>query len=661
MRTMAIASVLLVLVAGSAICQVNQEMINRCLAGEIEEAHASWWGFNEEDSTEALQAAINSGAPKLIVENMGRPWIVRPLLLASNQEITFEEGCELLAKRGEYKGTNETLMTARDVENVVLRGEPGATFRMWKQDYDNPELYQKGEWRHCLSLRGARNIEIDGLTLMSSGGDGIYLGTGPEGSTNTDITIRNVICDDNYRQGISIITAENLLIEDTIMRNTFGTPPQAGIDFEPNNPAERLVNVTMRNCLTENNNSYGYVLAISPLNATSQPISMRFENCRSVNDAGPGFSYNAGGTIETAVDGLVEFVNCHVEGSGGSGIAITKPAEQGFVRFVDCSLTNTGQRDIAPIVFRSGRGTDDAAGGAEFVNLRVTDTRVEKPMAYLDYGGVAIADVTGNLILIDAEGNETQVQLTPEILAEWMPQIQLRAIERLSLEGATFVPLEAEPVAQEPVWPWQRRVGSFVVYAEAGDEVSFVAETQQVGNYAAAVMPVTVTAPSGEGVLEETVPFEEPTEISFTAPKSGAYSVTADGGGNKMRLSDWSHPMALTGAGNEVRFMQYAGELSFYVPEGVTFFGVRMWGEGVGEGVQATLIRPDGEVFATTDNLVQTYQFEVELAEPSNGEVWTLRTERPGNTAWEDFYVDLRGIPPLLTPTGARLLVAAEQ
>ena len=289
-----LSSALLALVTSAAFAQVNEEMIARVAAGEVTEARASWWGFDEEDSTEALQAAIDSGAPKLIVENMGRPWIVRPLLLASNQEITFEEGCELLAKRGEYKGTNETLMTARDVENVVLRGEPGATFRMWKQDYDNPELYQKGEWRHCLSLRGARNIEIDGLTLMSSGGDGIYLGTGPEGSTNTDITIRNVICDDNYRQGISIITAENLLIEDTIMRNTFGTPPQAGIDFEPNNPAERLVNVTMRNCLTENNNSYGYVLAISPLNATSQPISMRFENCRSVNDAGPGFSYNAG-------------------------------------------------------------------------------------------------------------------------------------------------------------------------------------------------------------------------------------------------------------------------------------------------------------------------------------------------------------------------------
>ncbi len=86
---------------------------------------------------------------------------------------------------------------------------------------------------------------------------------------------------------------------------------------------------------------------------------------------------------------------------------------------------------------------------------------------------------------------------------------------------------------------------------------------------------------------------------------------------------------------------------------------MRIWGEGVGEGVQATLLRPDGEAFATVDDQVQTYQFEVELDEPSRGEVWTLRTANPSHTTWEDFYVDLRGIPPLLTPAGATLLVTA--
>ncbi|MBD3291384.1 MAG: hypothetical protein GF393_00560, partial [Armatimonadia bacterium] len=263
MYRFALIVTLMALVAGAVSAQVNQEMIDRCAAGDVDEAKASWWGFDETDSTQALQAAIDSGASKVIVEDMGRPWIVTPLQAASNQEIVFEEGVEILAKRGEFKSRNATLLTVRDVENVTLRGY-GATFRMWQEDYDNPDLYEKAEWRHCLSIRGSKNIEVLGLTLRDSGGDGIYLGR--SGETNNGIHIKDVICDNNYRQGISVITCENLLIEDTIMRNTSGTPPQAGIDFEPNRPDEKLVNVVMRNCLTENNNSTGYTFYLRPLN-----------------------------------------------------------------------------------------------------------------------------------------------------------------------------------------------------------------------------------------------------------------------------------------------------------------------------------------------------------------------------------------------------------
>ncbi len=636
----------------------DQATIAAVAAGTLKEAKASAWGFDPEDSTAQLQAAIDSGVPKLTVDKMAGPWIVMPLTLVSNQEITFEEGVELLARRGEYHDSNATLMTASNAENIILSGY-GATFRMWREDYDNAELYTHAEWRHALSIRSSSNIKVLGLTFADSGGDGIYLGTATPGVTNKNVEIRDVTCIRNYRQGISVITAEDLLIENTVMRDTAGTPPMAGIDFEPNNPGERLVNCVMRNCLTENNRTYGYVLAISPLNATSEPISMRFENCRSVNDGGMGFTYAAGGSIETAVGGMVEFVDCSVEGSVGAGIAVIKPARQGFVRFVDCSLVNTGQKDIAPIVFRSGRDTDDACGGAEFVNLRVTDTRLDKPMAYLDYGGVAIDRVSGDLVLIDPQGEETRVTLTPEILARWMPQINLRDIPRLGLEGLALQPLATQPEDATPVWPWQRRVGQYLVYAAAGDQVSFRGDLAQVGTYAGVEMPVTITAPSGEVVHRASVPFQGEATVGFTAPETGVYTVIADGGGNKMRLSDWSHPMALTGGGKELRFMQFAGELQFYVPEGTTTFGVRVWGEGVGEGVQATLINPVGEVVGSVDDQVQTYQFEIELEEPSPGAVWTLRTARPGHTTWEDFYVDLRGIPPLLTPRGAALLAPA--
>ncbi|MFP4249646.1 MAG: hypothetical protein ACLFU7_08290, partial [Armatimonadota bacterium] len=200
----------LVLLSAPTFAQVNEEMIDRVAAGEITEARASWWGFDAEDATEALQAAINSGAETLIVEEMGSPWIVTPIELASDQEIVFEEGVEVLAKRGEFEGRGDCLFTARGVEDVTLSGY-GATFRMWQEDYANPDLYERSEWRHALSLRGAKDITILGLTLRDSGGDGIYFGRGPGDATNLNVTVRDVVCDNNYRQGISVITAENVL------------------------------------------------------------------------------------------------------------------------------------------------------------------------------------------------------------------------------------------------------------------------------------------------------------------------------------------------------------------------------------------------------------------------------------------------------------------
>ena len=73
----------------------NQQAIADVGAGKIKEAKASWWGFDPEDATQSLQAAINSGVPKLTVDDVGQPWIVTPITLVSDQEILFEEGVEV--------------------------------------------------------------------------------------------------------------------------------------------------------------------------------------------------------------------------------------------------------------------------------------------------------------------------------------------------------------------------------------------------------------------------------------------------------------------------------------------------------------------------------------------------------------------------------------
>ena len=218
--------------------------VARVTAGKLSEAHASWWGFDKKDATLCLQNALDSGASRVVVDDAGAPWIVRTIDVPSNVEIQFEKGVVVEAKRGEFRGGSDCLFRIDNQNNVKLIGH-GAVLRMHRDDYDKPP-YKKAEWRHVLSIRSSSNIEISGLTLAESGGDGIYLGTASKGVTNKNIHIKDVICDRNYRQGISVITAEILLIENTVMRATDGTAPRAGIDFEPNNPKQKMKNIAKK-------------------------------------------------------------------------------------------------------------------------------------------------------------------------------------------------------------------------------------------------------------------------------------------------------------------------------------------------------------------------------------------------------------------------------
>ena len=49
----------------------NDAMVAEVRSGKRTEAKAAWWGYDPADATAALQAAIDSGAKKLIVENLG--------------------------------------------------------------------------------------------------------------------------------------------------------------------------------------------------------------------------------------------------------------------------------------------------------------------------------------------------------------------------------------------------------------------------------------------------------------------------------------------------------------------------------------------------------------------------------------------------------------
>jgi len=283
------------------------QAIEEVRRGKRTTASAAWWGSEGEDDTAPLQAAIHSGARRVIVPNIGRPWVTEPIQLESNQEIVFEKGVVIEARPGKFRGPEDSLFTARDKENIALRGK-GASWVMRKQDYRKPP-YAKAEWRMCLSLLGCHNVKVFGLRLAGSGGDGIYIGRTEKNTGCADILIRDVVCEDHYRQGISVISARNLLVDRCVLRGTEGTAPSAGIDFEPNRADEFLVNCTVRKCLIEKNAYYGLLFVAGELTEQSQPVSIRVENCR-VRD-------NQAGAVEvhpTRAAGCIELLGNELSG-----------------------------------------------------------------------------------------------------------------------------------------------------------------------------------------------------------------------------------------------------------------------------------------------------------------------------------------------------------
>lgn len=385
----------MVVLSGAAVAAQNPEKVADVTAGSERCALVSWWGFDPEDSTEYLQSAIDSGAPRVVVPYVGEPWIVRPIKLRGHLELVFEPGVVVLAKAGEFKGKGDSLFSVSDAENIRIRGY-GATLRMRKADYQS-DAYEKAEWRMTLALRGCTNVTVEGVRLESSGGDGIYIGCTGKQHWCENVAIRDVACLDHHRQGISVIGAVNLLIENCVMSGTDGTAPQAGIDLEPNNPEERLENCVIRNCTFENNTGPGMLLYLRPLSRESEPVSVLFEDCHVGSGRSTGIC--VGAVKDDGPQGSIVFKNCTVENTRGNGAYVyDKSAGSASVVFDNCKWNNVGQdKREAPIRF-NGRHESVAAtvGAIEFINCRLYDSK-KRAAVVIEGRGTKAKDIHGRI------------------------------------------------------------------------------------------------------------------------------------------------------------------------------------------------------------------------------------------------------------------------
>ena len=383
----------------------NPEAVAQVAAGALTTANASWWGFDSEDATDALQGAIDSKAKKVIVPFMGEPWTVRPIMLRSHLELVFEPGVVVLAKKGEFKERWDCLFSIIDQSDITIRGS-GTILRMRKEDYRNPPYPPKEEWKHVMKGEGARRILLEGLRMESSGGDGIYFGSGSVRGSE-DIVIRDCVAYDNHRQGISLTDVKNLLVENCTFTGTEGTGPSAGVDYEPDRPSQKLVNCVFRNCLFENNAGHGMFVRPPDFRSDeSEPVSIRFENC-TVRMSQPGMGGDSGMCVRVPGDegpeGTIEFINCLSENTGQAGANIYGVSVGNLkIRFVNCNWINSqGTAVVLNMQKPSAKGT----GSIEFVNCSVYEEKTTPTVQVItlegkDYGD----DITGTIRVYNKHG-----------------------------------------------------------------------------------------------------------------------------------------------------------------------------------------------------------------------------------------------------------------
>jgi hypothetical protein len=257
------------------------------------------------NDTVYLQKLLDARDETIIIPAGKRPWQTDPLFFSvSGKTLVFAEGCVVEAREGSYADPGDCLLTVYDSENVVITGY-GAALRMRGDDYREAP-YEKGQWRHGISINTCKNVRIEGLTIEGTGGDAVYIGQREKQYVCENITLSDLTLRKNHRQGVSVIAVKGFVMEGCTVSGTRGNLPMSGIDFEPNSGAYGLTGCVIRDCNFHDNKGAGIQLYLVKLNATHPPVDLVVENTRS---RGNRFSVLING-ITNGISGTVTFRDC---------------------------------------------------------------------------------------------------------------------------------------------------------------------------------------------------------------------------------------------------------------------------------------------------------------------------------------------------------------
>ena len=611
------------------------------VAGEC--VNASSFGWNAEDSTAALQAAFDSGAKKVVIDRQAGDWIARPLFITnSNIEVVVADGVTLKAKRGEFYGQKDCLLKIDgNVSNIVLRGEGTATLKMNKADYHDPnQNYAHSEWRHTVSVLNAQNITVRNLTILSSGGDGIYL-NGPKG-----VLLENLVLRDHHRQGMSPISVSDMMVRRCLFNDTFGTAPNCGIDMEPNKEHNKFVNVVYEDCEFNGNAAHGIDIYFGHFTSRTAPVLITFRRCKAYGNKKSGLSFMTGNPSRMKkygqVKGTVRFEDCEFGNNGAEALKIFNHSTNGMdICFADCIFDARGAKAESAIFFSNNRYLGDF-GGLTFERCTVKLDEDKKVCMFEAQRGIGIGGRLSGTLAV--ERGEKREEFNLDVFAaKYVPHPeQVVRFKSKSVRFSRLNALSAKLPEKGKFTPFVRRPFVYVVAVPCAGEYTVRFNSRFLRNAGAEKLGgvVQLLDRAGTDLGKFDVPVGD-FEYILKANGSNVYrfevsqrntaiiSMACDGAAGAL-LADY--PVRLFTGKDEV--------FHFCVPAKADIVSAHI---NPDEDVQAILIDSMGNTVAEMPYQRKPVIFNVKRTKTASDEVWKLKFVKISGDVY--FQIGADGIP----------------
>ncbi len=361
---------------------------NTVPANAVSLLHFGNAGFGGDD-TNVLQTALNyTAANGQTLEIPAGGYNINPISFPANSNVFVDTGVTVTANSGYSDGVRMLNISS---SNVTITGASAAVsvFHMRKAEYTS------GEQRHCLNIVNASNVTISGISCNDSGGDGLYV------SYSTNVTVQDSVFDNNRRQGSSIVGGVNHIhyLRDHFT-NTSGTAPQSGIDIEPNQPQDFLLDVRIEDSYTDGNAGDGLMVSTWKMDSTSQPISVTVSGHHSTGNARYGYvgqnddPSNAPGTI------LIQDSFSDQSGSYGAAGYFYEGNGAALI-FKNLNVTNPHTKgpavygDSAAVGLVRGGGYTIPEGNIHFldININITNGKTDHYFNFQDGSGKTATNV----------------------------------------------------------------------------------------------------------------------------------------------------------------------------------------------------------------------------------------------------------------------------